>query len=372
MVRSAAKNYEHVAVVTDPADYEPVLKEMAAAAGALGAETRFRLAQKAFSHTAAYDGAISNYLTALDGSGGARRAFRSGSTCSSSACRRCATARTRTRRPRSTAICEPAPGSLGALSPAAGQGAFLQQHRRRRCGVGMREELRRAGVRHRQARQPLRRGGRRRHRAEAYRKAFATDPTSAFGGIIAFNRELDGGRGASASTQQFVEVVIAPGDHARRRRGCWRARPTSACSRCRSRRAPTTTTSSAWAAACWCRRPTPPASSAAGLKVVTRAQADRGADGRPAVRLARRQVREVQRHRVLRRRPDARRGRGPDEPRRLGAHRRHQGGERRPDAAGVGGRVRRLLPVPRRRGRGGAGGRARRSSSPAAACATTK
>ena len=52
MVRSAAKNYEHVAVVTDPADYQPVLKEMAAAAGALSAETRFRLAQKAFSHTA--------------------------------------------------------------------------------------------------------------------------------------------------------------------------------------------------------------------------------------------------------------------------------------------------------------------------------
>src|SRR6187455_1405839 len=55
MVRSAAKNYEHVTVVTDPADYGPVLKEMAAHAGAVGAETRFRLAQKAFSHTAQYD-----------------------------------------------------------------------------------------------------------------------------------------------------------------------------------------------------------------------------------------------------------------------------------------------------------------------------
>ena len=60
MLRSAAKNYQHVAVVTDPADYALLLREMASANGAVGAETRFRLAQKAFSHTAAYDGAISN------------------------------------------------------------------------------------------------------------------------------------------------------------------------------------------------------------------------------------------------------------------------------------------------------------------------
>src|SRR5688572_4308946 len=72
MVRSAAKNWSHVAVVTDPADYESLLKEMGATGGAIGAESRFRLARKAFSHTAAYDGAISNYLTALD-AGGTRR-----------------------------------------------------------------------------------------------------------------------------------------------------------------------------------------------------------------------------------------------------------------------------------------------------------
>ncbi|HEV7819592.1 MAG TPA: bifunctional phosphoribosylaminoimidazolecarboxamide formyltransferase/IMP cyclohydrolase, partial [Burkholderiales bacterium] len=59
MVRSAAKNYAHVAVVTDPADYAPLLTEMRAAGGAVDAITRFKLAQKAFSHTAAYDGAIS-------------------------------------------------------------------------------------------------------------------------------------------------------------------------------------------------------------------------------------------------------------------------------------------------------------------------
>src|SRR5262252_1236880 len=69
MVRSAAKNYEHVAIVTDPGDYAGILAELGRSGGSVGADTRFRLAQKAFSHTAAYDGAISNYLTALDPSG---------------------------------------------------------------------------------------------------------------------------------------------------------------------------------------------------------------------------------------------------------------------------------------------------------------
>jgi phosphoribosylaminoimidazolecarboxamide formyltransferase/IMP cyclohydrolase len=72
----------------------------------------------------------------------------------------------------------------------------------------MREELRRAGLRHRQARQPLRRGAGRRP-LQAYSKAFQTDPTSAFGGIIAFNRPLDGAA-AEAVAKQFVELLIAP------------------------------------------------------------------------------------------------------------------------------------------------------------------
>ena len=62
MVRSAAKNYRHVAVVTDPADYPALVAEMQANGGALTDATRFHLAKKAFTHTAQYDGAISNYL----------------------------------------------------------------------------------------------------------------------------------------------------------------------------------------------------------------------------------------------------------------------------------------------------------------------
>jgi len=127
MVRSAAKNYQHVAVVTDPADYGALLKEMTSANGAVGAETRFRLAQKAFSHTAAYDGAISNYLTSLD-TGGRRvefparlnlqfdlaQALRYGenphqNACSSTWLKRCAMARIRIRTRRSTVISIPRP-----------------------------------------------------------------------------------------------------------------------------------------------------------------------------------------------------------------------------------------------------------------------
>ncbi|MBI3044176.1 MAG: bifunctional phosphoribosylaminoimidazolecarboxamide formyltransferase/IMP cyclohydrolase [Betaproteobacteria bacterium] len=207
MVRSAAKNCEHVAVVTDPADYAPILTEMAAAAGALGADTRFRLAQKAFSHTAQYDGAISNYLTALDAT------------------------RSRTRFPQRLNLqfervqamrygenphqeaafyrdLRPAPGSLGAYrqlqgkelsynniadADAAwecvksfGEPACVIVKHANPCGAAIADSL-----------------------TDAYRKAHATDPTSAFGGIIAFNRELDGPT-ARAVLQQFVEVVIAP------------------------------------------------------------------------------------------------------------------------------------------------------------------
>ncbi len=65
MVRAAAKNFHRVAAVTDIADYEPVLRELRDARGALSLETRYRLARKAFALTAAYDSAISAYLSGL-------------------------------------------------------------------------------------------------------------------------------------------------------------------------------------------------------------------------------------------------------------------------------------------------------------------
>ena len=66
MVRSSAKNYSGVAIVTDPSDYQGLIDEMTTNNGALSLGTRFGLAKKAFTHTARYDSAIANWLTGLD------------------------------------------------------------------------------------------------------------------------------------------------------------------------------------------------------------------------------------------------------------------------------------------------------------------
>ena len=207
MVRSAAKNYHHVAVVTHPADYAALLQEMASAQGALGAETRFRLAQKAFSHTAAYDGAIGNYLSALDPAGKPAAFPR----CLNLQFDLAQTLRYGENPHQSAAFYrdrKPDAGSLGNFRQLQGkalsynniadadaawecaktfeQPACVIVKHANPCGVATGASA-----------------------LEAYRKAFATDPTSAFGGIIAFNHELDGAV-AEAVAQQFVEVVIAP------------------------------------------------------------------------------------------------------------------------------------------------------------------
>src|SRR5690242_3714445 len=69
MVRAAAKNWPHVGVIVDPREYDAVLADLDANRGALSAPLRFRLMQRAFAHTAAYDGAIANWLTARDANG---------------------------------------------------------------------------------------------------------------------------------------------------------------------------------------------------------------------------------------------------------------------------------------------------------------
>ncbi|MFP4644429.1 MAG: hypothetical protein ACLFM0_08745 [Spirochaetales bacterium] len=65
LIRAAAKNFPRVAVVCDPADYEPVIDELASSGGALSLDTRFGLAQKAFGHVAEYDRAIDEYLSGV-------------------------------------------------------------------------------------------------------------------------------------------------------------------------------------------------------------------------------------------------------------------------------------------------------------------
>jgi len=208
MVRAAAKNHAHVGVVVDPADYPALLAELRDGGGTLSRETRFRLAQKAFAHTAAYDGAISNYLTARDERGapsgfperwswqGAKvEDLRYGEN------------------PHQAAAFyrddPPVPGTIATFRQLQGkelsynniadadaawecvktfeQAACVIVKHANPCGVATAEA-------------PL----------EAYARAFATDPTSAFGGIVAFNRVIDAAT-VEAVAGQFLEVLIAPG-----------------------------------------------------------------------------------------------------------------------------------------------------------------
>jgi phosphoribosylaminoimidazolecarboxamide formyltransferase/IMP cyclohydrolase len=206
MVRAAAKNHAHVAIVTDPADYAYVLAELRDT-GAVSPETRFRLACKAFSHTAAYDGAISNYLTAIHPDG-VRSAFPEQLNLSFAKVQDLRYGENPHQSAAFYAELETVPGSLASFRQLQGKelsynniadadaawecvktfdapACVIIKHANP-CGVAI-------------AANPL----------VAYRRAFSTDPTSAFGGIIAFNREVDAAT-AQAVTGQFVEVVIAP------------------------------------------------------------------------------------------------------------------------------------------------------------------
>ena len=206
MLRAAAKNYGGVAVVVDPADYAKLLEEIRASGGVAEA-TRFALAKKVFAHTAGYDGAIANYLTCLDGED-RRRPYPG---VLSLQFRKLQDMRYGENPHQSAAFyrdMQPVPGGLAAFSQLQGKelsynniadsdaawecvksfsepACVIVKHANP-CGVAVSDG-------------PL----------EAYRKAFATDPTSAFGGILAFNRALDRAT-AEEISKQFAEVIIAP------------------------------------------------------------------------------------------------------------------------------------------------------------------
>ncbi len=206
MLRSAAKNHAAVAVVVDPGDYESVLQELRAQ-GNVSPSTRLALARKAFAHTAAYDGAIANYLTSLDDQGGRSeypqiltlqlekaQDLRYGENPHQSA------AFYRDRRPVEGGIAgyrqihgkalsynniADADAAWECVKSFPGPACVIVKHANP-CGVAVAEDLR-----------------------AAYEKAFKTDPVSAFGGILAFNRALDRPT-AEAIGRQFSEVIIAP------------------------------------------------------------------------------------------------------------------------------------------------------------------
>ncbi|MEO8536774.1 MAG: bifunctional phosphoribosylaminoimidazolecarboxamide formyltransferase/IMP cyclohydrolase [Betaproteobacteria bacterium] len=207
MVRSAAKNWSHVGVVVDPADYDGVLRELQAHGRTLTRGVRFRLMQRAFAHTAAYDGAIANWMTARDADG-TLRGFPQSLTITGD--KRQEMRYGENPHQRAALYREPgAPvGSIAAYEQLQGKemsfnnvadadaawacatsfaepACVIVKHANP-CGVAIASTT-----------------------LDAYRRALATDPTSAFGGIIAFNRAVDAATLEAVSTQ-FVEVVIAP------------------------------------------------------------------------------------------------------------------------------------------------------------------
>ena len=213
MVRSASKNFESVAVVTDPADYPALAKEFSER-GDWSLATRLELARKAFAATARYDGRIATELERLSITDGKvtlseRPSLPARLHIALASTRRCATAKTRTRRrrsifPRARRLPGwPARGSCKARN-------FLTTILWTWTPPGdWRRNLRKPAaviVKHNNpcgtAEQPT--------LAEAYRQALACDPVSAFGGVLAFNRPLDG-ETAGEVGKLFAECVVAPG-----------------------------------------------------------------------------------------------------------------------------------------------------------------
>ncbi|WP_298267818.1 bifunctional phosphoribosylaminoimidazolecarboxamide formyltransferase/IMP cyclohydrolase [Geobacter sp.] len=208
MLRSAAKNNADVTVVVDPADYRTVLDEMRASGGSVSKETNFRLAVKVYQHTAAYDGAISNWLGSRTGGGVApwpdtitlqfrkSQEMRYGENPHQGAAfyverdvteASVATARQLQGKELSYNNIADTDAALECVKQFAEGAACVIVKHANPCGVAVGATLR-----------------------EAYDRAYATDPESAFGGIIAFNRELDAETAQAICDRQFVEVVIAP------------------------------------------------------------------------------------------------------------------------------------------------------------------
>jgi phosphoribosylaminoimidazolecarboxamide formyltransferase/IMP cyclohydrolase len=205
MIRAAAKNHAYVTVAQDPADYDAILAELAAHDGRTRLAFRRRLAQAAFARTAAYDAAVSNWMAAAIGDPAPpRRAF---------AGRLAQTLRYGENPHQSAAFYTDGSARPGVATARQWQGKDLSYNNindtdaafelvaefdpatpacaiikhANPCGVATGATL-----------------------AEAYARAFDCDRTSAFGGIVALNRPLDGPT-AEAITAIFTEVVIAPG-----------------------------------------------------------------------------------------------------------------------------------------------------------------
>ena len=203
MIRAASKNHDGVAVVVDPDDYDSVLESMQK--NELSTETRRRLAAKAYAHTASYDTAITKYLSNSLGddplgerilySGGLVERMRYGENPHQSAAfyidqqapkGSLATAEQLQGKALSYNNIADSDAALECVKQFAAPACVIVKHANP-CGVAVAASI-----------------------LDAYEKAFKTDPTSAFGGIIAFNQPLDAATASVIIDRQFVEVIVAP------------------------------------------------------------------------------------------------------------------------------------------------------------------
>ncbi|ELS3155069.1 bifunctional phosphoribosylaminoimidazolecarboxamide formyltransferase/IMP cyclohydrolase [Vibrio parahaemolyticus] len=215
MVRSAAKNHKDVTIVVNASDYDRVIAEMDANDKSLTLETRFDLAIAAFEHTAAYDGMIANYFGTMVPSYGENKEgdeeskfprtfnqqfekkqdMRYGENCHQAAAfyveanpqeASVSTARQIQGKALSYNNIADTDAALECVKEFNEPACVIVKHANP-CGVALGKDI-----------------------LEAYNRAYQTDPTSAFGGIIAFNQELDAETATAIVERQFVEVIIAP------------------------------------------------------------------------------------------------------------------------------------------------------------------
>ena len=204
MIRAASKNHDGVAVVVDPADYDAVLDTLRS--GEMTIEQRRRLAAKAFAHTASYDTAITRYLSASVGEGLLGERFLYAGVLSEklrygeNPHQAAAFYRDQAAPAGSLAGAEQLQGkalsynniadadaALECVKQFDGPACVIVKHANP-CGVAVSDNI-----------------------GTAYDRAFKTDPTSAFGGIIAFNQLLDAATARNMIDRQFIEVIVAPG-----------------------------------------------------------------------------------------------------------------------------------------------------------------
>jgi phosphoribosylaminoimidazolecarboxamide formyltransferase/IMP cyclohydrolase len=206
MIRSAAKNYHTVSIVVDPEDYAGVVNELAINSAETSLAMRFALAQKAFAHTASYDAAISNYLGCVQ----TETSFPSTYTMQyhlkqilrygENSHQKSAFYTAEIQNENCISTAKQLNGKALSYNNIADTDAALKcvKHFYDKPTCVIVKHANPCGVAEADT------------QLEAYQRAFSTDKTSAFGGIIAFNRELEADTARVVIDNQFVEVIIAP------------------------------------------------------------------------------------------------------------------------------------------------------------------